>query len=179
MLAGLAIYFLIGIASGVFATLYAILVSLFYSSRGDYLLYLLAPVLIIAFTVAVAWVILSQLDRWAEKVVGPTCDEQPGQPVAVLPAAFRMVSVFSGLLCLYWLVPRIISAVQGYIIARQHNFDYASAKVNPTHILAWAIQAALAIYLLFGAPHFVRWQVKKTLEHCRGPAEEGTVEGGQ
>ena len=32
--------------------------------------------------------------------------------------------------------------------------------------LAWLFSLPIAIYLLWGAPHFVRWQVKKTLEIC-------------
>jgi hypothetical protein len=34
-------------------------------------------------------------------------------------------------------------------------------------LVGWIIQLPLAIYLICGAPHFVNWQVRKTLEHCQ------------
>jgi hypothetical protein len=38
--------------------------------------------------------------------------------------------------------------------------------------VAWIILSALCVYLLYGAPHFVRWQVKTTLDECKQPTEE-------
>ena len=101
---------------------------------------------------------------WAEKIVG----EQPNElhkQVFLLPAAYRLASVFCGILVAYWVaesMPRVI-----LILHRHNQTGYFAENYEWISILGVLLRLTLGIYLLCGAPHFVRWQVKKTLEICK------------
>jgi hypothetical protein len=51
--------------------------------------------------------------------------------------------------------------------AGSNNFVKASVYFSWERVLGWFVLLAMGIYLICGAPHFVRWQVKKTVEQCR------------
>ena len=111
----------------------------------------------------VFYVLVRKADLWSAKIVG--FDEPQETRVWWVPFAFRLTMIFTGLLCLHWVIPRIVSGFARYYL---YSREYAVSRGNLTwhDIVGWIIQLALAIYLVCGAPHFVRWQVKKTLEHC-------------
>lgn len=121
---------------------------------------LISYVVLIVFAGVIIYLCIYRPGWLAAKIVGP---EEPaktlGSPVAF---AFRLVAVFAGLLYLYWALPGIIQTVHSHWIG-EHQADISPRwlwEYEVSHI----ILLVLSIYFLCGAPHFVRWQVKKTLE---------------
>ena len=112
----------------------------------------------------IAYQLLFRGQFWAEKIV----NEQPNEPhkqIFWLPAAYRLASVFCGLLVAYRVaesIPRVL-----IILYRHNQAGQFAGNYEWTSVLGVVIQLVLGIYLLCGAPHFVRWQVKKTLEICQ------------
>jgi len=112
-------------------------------------------------------IVISLLLRYSDRIVawlfGPPSPDDSSRPepgAACLPAAFRIACLLGGFAFLYRMVNAITSSL-GYLIAkgsRQGVIHQWSHTVTALVILA------IGIYLLCGAPHFVRWHVKKTLE---------------
>jgi len=79
------------------------------------------------------------------------------------PAAYKLVATFSGLLILGWSLPKLGDFV--YYVARDQYFDPMEVPrlVFPVlpMFLWFGVQISFAIYLLFGAPHIVRWQLDR------------------
>lgn len=133
-------------------------------------------VLLVMFLALLTYFLFCRSDLWARKIVGPDSENESLPKVFWVPGIYRMVSVFSGILYLYWLVPTIISSVYSYITYKQHQLGDSPMRMPATfsldRVVAWIILSALCVYLLYGAPHFVRWQVKTTLDECKQPTEE-------
>jgi hypothetical protein len=126
----------------------------------------LSFVFLIIYAGMVIYLILYKADFFVERIIKP--EEQEQCIVWYVPFAFRLASVFAGILFLYRIVPSIISTVSGYLIAAAGDvFVQASVKFSWDRVLGWIVLLALGIYLLCGAPHFVQWQVQKTIEQCR------------
>jgi len=117
----------------------------------------------IAFPGLIVYLLFRRADFFAEKVVG--AQETTPRAVDWLPFAFRLTAVFAGVLYLHWTVPTIISSIQTCVSLK--DLENAPKYPNWENTIAWVIQLGLCIYLLCGAPHFVRWQVKKTIEQCK------------
>ena len=158
ILIGLGIYIL---AWGVFLA-FSFLAYLF---AGDSLKWnaVVFSFLNIPFAGLIAYLLFSRADFFAEKVVGE--EETTPSTMDWLPFAFRLTSVFAGVLYLHWTVPRIISTIALYVSLKGARSVTCYSRWQP--IVTWVIQLGLGIYLVCGAPHFVRWQVKKTVEECK------------
>ena len=164
ILIGLAVYILIFQALHLFVLLPYIIFG-DSSTRTFDIKMVLSPLLVIIYAGLIIYLLMYKVDFFIEKIVGA---EEPEQArVWWIPFAFRLTSVFAGMLYLYRVVPRIISTIHAYIFAVQHNFENPSPYLSWSVILSWVVLLALGIYLLCGAPHFVRWQVRKTLEQCK------------
>lgn len=120
----------------------------------------------------VFYVLVRKADLWSAKIVG--FDEPRETRVWWIPFAFRLTMIFTGLLSLYWVIPRIISGFACYYLYYREP-GAARGDLTWHWVVGWIIQLPLAIYLLCGAPHFVRWQVKKTLEHCKRLEEPDSI----
>ena len=51
-------------------------------------------------------------------------------------------------------------------------FNVSSSGRMTRYIIGWILNLPLAIYFICGAPHFVRWQVRKTLEFAEKGDED-------
>lgn len=107
----------------------------------------------------------------AKKIVGTEDLPEPKSQIQWLPAAFRLLSVTAGLFCLNWTAWHIIFNINRFFM---YKGMHKGAVVYPApmiatleQLLGWLIMLTVGIYLLAGAPHFVRWQVKKTLQQCK------------
>jgi hypothetical protein len=80
-----------------------------------------------------------------------------------------------GGLYIYWSVFGIISII-GKLIDFRENFnnDSSWAKHHFIDIFGLMILFGLGCYMITGAPHFVRWQIKKTLEEMGEPKADNT-----
>lgn len=109
----------------------------------------------------VIYALIWKADFWSEKIMD--ADESDQAEVWWLPFAFRLAVVCAGILLLSWNISAVSKVVSRYVRAR----EYTGSNLLPWHTLVGCLaQLVLAIYLICGAPHFVRWQVRKTLEHC-------------
>ena len=174
ILAALAIYILISTALTLSLTVpYLLFVDSVSSSLNK--LVILHPLFPIGFAAVLLYVLFYKADWWIERIVG---QEEPARAnVWWLPAAFRLACVFSGIFYVYRVIPTIISTVRARLIMQSGIPREDLHRITGSQILAWIILLALGLYLLYGAPHFVRWQVRKTLEQCSKPqraTEEAT-----
>ena len=119
------------------------------------------------------YVLIYHRDKWARNIVGTADLPDPDVQIQWLPVAFRLVAVVAGLFCLYQLVVKIIWIILRLAMAKATSSSpgyrqiFTSKVFSAEQILGWLILLVIGIYFLCGAPHFVRWQVKKTIEHCK------------
>lgn len=111
---------------------------------------------------ALYYVFWVKRDWLTVKIVGTEPSSEPAPSVSWLPAAYRLVCMAAGLHCLYALTFQMT----GFLLRSSYT---AVARTTPTpaDFVNWAILLAAGLYLCWGAPHFVRWQMKRTLEQCR------------
>ena len=168
VLTGLALYIAFYLCTNLIIIPFALLADVRY---GGSMLSIVLFLFISLCLAASIYLLLSKRDKWAEKIIGTADLPDPRAQIQWLPVAFRLVSVAAGLLCLYRLVIAIIWAVQRYSMAKAITPQYLPKVFTVEQILGWLILLVIGIYLLCGAPHFVRWQLKKTLAQCKQPTE--------
>jgi hypothetical protein len=110
--------------------------------------------------------LLVNTDKWAHKLLGST--ELPitsDFPLFAL-GVYRCTAVFCGIVLIYHTVPTIEPFIRVYLEPeKMYKYELTFSKL--IHII-------LAFYLICGAPHFVGWQVGKTLKYIR--QKGGTAE---
>jgi len=116
--------------------------------------------------VAVCYFFLYKRRQLAEMIVGKDDFPDADSKMQWLPATFRLVCIFAGLYCLHSTAWSIVYELRIYFMARAYGNLHVSERLNPALVSGWVFALAIGVYLLCGAPHFVRWQVKKTLEQC-------------
>lgn len=112
-------------------------------------------------------------EQLAKRIIGTNELPEPDSQILWLPAAFRLICVTAGLYCLYAVLWNVVYNLMQYFSfkpdAAQSGYKvmYTVKILNIEQILSWLIMLAIGIYLVCGAPHFVRWQVRKTLKQCK------------
>jgi hypothetical protein len=114
----------------------------------------------------VCYLFLYKREELAKKIVGQKEPAEPAAQIQWLPAAFRLICIFAGLHCLYAVSWRLIYKLGQYSFYNRPGM-YTAKIVNMEDVLYWLIMLTASVYLLCGAPHFVRWQVRKTIEQCK------------
>lgn len=104
-----------------------------------------------------AYQLIVRGDRWAHKIIG---DTQTNGTEDILPFAisiYRITTVFCGVLIIY----QAISTIEPYIRY------FLNPEITHGHSLTipGLAQWVLGLYLVFGAPHFVRWQANRTVTY--------------
>lgn len=135
--------------------------------------------LTIILIVIVAWQLIMRGDKWACKIVAQAQDYEAEEKTNWLPATYHIIAVGLGILFIWWTIPYIFQLLYYIKLAQpSSNGQYrqiysAGYRVLPT-LISVIGRLIITIYLLCGAPHFVRWQVKKTLQLCEefGGCEE-------
>ena len=166
ILIGLGIYMLVEVGRPLLLSLPYALFDTSISPFG--FAYLLSFIFAIAYAVLIIYVLFYKANLLTGKIVG--AEAEALNQIWWLPFAFRLTAVFSGILYLYWVIPSIVSMVYVHLWAARQG-AIPAAWLTWSHVVSYIILLALGIYLLCGAPHFVRWQVRKTLEQCKEPAE--------
>jgi hypothetical protein len=162
ILVGLGIYVLIRHVIGVIAAL----PYLFYSEspmRGYAVGQLVSFALFAVCSGLVIYALIWKADFLSAKITG-ICESDQAK-VWWLPFAFRLASVCAGILLLSWSISSLTSIIATYVQMADPRFLHGYMPWQ--RLVGWIIQLPLAIYLICGAPHFVNWQVRKTLEHCQ------------
>jgi hypothetical protein len=134
-------------------------------------------VLLIAGTIAVlVYLFIYKRESLSKKIVGSEQLPEPDSQIQWLPVALRLICVAGGIYFLntvLWQTTRVISQLATFKSYTYTNYkvSYAYAPFNYQSLLPWIIMLICGVYLLCGAPHFVRWQVKKTLQLCKQQPE--------
>ena len=128
---------------------------------------------------AVCYLFLYKRQELAKRIVGTDELPEPDSPVKWLPVAFRLISIAAGLYCLHIVLWQITNTLIRYAMYKARSVPgyktiytgYAGRSLPIEEALGWLIMLTIGIYLVCGAPHFVRWHVKKTLEQCKQQPE--------
>ncbi len=99
-------------------------------------------------------------------ITSPIEPQQPIAPGQWLPVAYRLVCMFTGLYCLYVFVFSLTRVLTLYVYYQNVDARSAPSPIRPEEIVTTLILLGLGIYLLAGAPHFVRWHLKRTARFC-------------
>jgi hypothetical protein len=177
MLIGVGLYVVLQTSLTILSSLAAM--PLVASAKADVPIIIIALVIYIVITLAAVYFLIRYANRFSAKIVEyePVDDAQ----ISWLAVAFRLICVTAGVLFLYWSVPQLIATVYSYItnlnnIAHMNNESgmrqIYTGMSSKTEIVKYVILFGLSIYLAYGAPGFVRWQVRRTLKQCGKIAEQ-------
>lgn len=93
---------------------------------------------------------------------------------------YRLAAVVMGGFFIYDSVYGIASAIGSMIdYGIRMKMEGTEWGMYLMRLMSSVILLALGIYLLIGAPHFVKWQVRKTLEQCKEQDAEKTLDSAQ
>lgn len=109
----------------------------------------------------------------AQKIVGSEQLPEPGSQIQWLPVALRLICIASGfyfLSTVLWQATYIINQFASFKVQENAHTSYSYPPFNYQSLLPWIIMFICGVYLLYGAPHFVRWQVK-ILQQCKDQAK--------
>jgi hypothetical protein len=120
-------------------------------------------------------------ENLAQKIVGSEQLLEPDSQLQWLPVALRLICIAGGfyfLLTVLWQATHTIGQL-AYFKANTHTYTvngrtYVNSYYPPFNyqsVLPWIVLLICGVYLLCGAPHFVRWQVKKILQQCKDRSE--------
>ena len=158
----LGIYFLIGLLQSLVYT-----VSMIFSQFSGFTVAM--AVISILFTLgcayAVFYFLIIKRDWLAGKIVSTEQEIVSGTTASWLPVAYRLavfVVAFFFLRSFLWEFTSLINR----IISTRGIEGYSGRYVKET-IVRLIFTLPFTIYLLCGAPHFVRWQIRKTTEFCK------------
>jgi hypothetical protein len=83
-----------------------------------------------------------------------------------LPAAYRLVCVFAGLYSIYGVLYRVVTQVGVHFYLERDVRAARSYLIRPGEIAITLILLVFGVYFLAGAPHFIRWHLKRTARFC-------------
>ena len=169
----LGVYFLLTLGMTLCITLPNQLIYFGSYYKSHNFLQLIAPVFSVIYLVLIILLLLCRVDKWTTAIVKPVEQDGKKQQISLIPVAFRLVAVFTGIFYLYQIIPTIVSDIIRHI--SWLSYVETAPRFHLEKVFNWVIILALGVYLLCGAPHFVRWQVKKTLE-LAGKIKENTVD---
>ena len=109
--------------------------------------------------------VLYRRNKFVDKIVGVEETASPQSQIDWIGFSYRLVSVIAGLYCFYR-AANYVSMLSMNIILKSRmakNVLSIDSQIYSYSIILVVLLAA-GVYLLCGAPHFVRWQVKKTKE---------------
>ena len=171
MIIGITIYIVLGL----FAVIIYLPIIIFENLKALAVWEIAVFAAMLAVYAAIVYVLIRYSDRIAERIVKPEAESKiEGQAPFRLAAAFRICSVLAGFVFLYkfitkvfTILPTLIRVWLGGEPPQRFNVHYHAQWQT---YFTWAFLLIIGVYLLCGAPHFVRWHVRKTLELC---AENG------
>ncbi|MHC4115368.1 MAG: hypothetical protein ACYSSL_08645 [Planctomycetota bacterium] len=126
-----------------------------------------------ALSVLVAQQLIFKSEKWASKIVGYVDEHQSQEISNWLPIVYHLTVVISGILLLLWTINPffgLISSIYIYFGPESDKMPLHPEMYLIPRLISVVIRLSLAIYLLYGAPHFVRWHVTKTLAQCHDQA---------
>ena len=125
----------------------------------------------IIFAGIIAWQLIVRGEKWACKIVTQAQDYEDEEKTNWLPTTYYIIAIGLGILFIWWTIPNIFLLLHYIKVDQlssngQYRQIYSGHRILPT-LISVIVRLIISVYLLCGAPHFVRWQVKKTLEFCK------------
>ena len=123
-------------------------------------------------TLAVSMILLFRSDGITKMIAGLYADQCEKVDNRQIITGLRLTACLCGFLLLYrpvsLLIPAIINCpnILSYMTLEGQMFQLSTRATVTT--LTATIQGAFAIYLIFGAPHYVRWQMRAIAAKTRG-----------
>jgi len=146
-----------------------------WETAGSLLLSLLLTAGIVA---VLLYIFVYKRESLAKKIVGSEQLPEPDSQIQWLPVALRLICIAGGFYFLSTVLRQTTYVIGQLAFFEAHTYANANYKVIYTYapfnyrsLLPWIIMLICGIYLVCGAPHFVRWQVKKTLQLCKQQSE--------
>ncbi|MBN1124334.1 MAG: hypothetical protein JXA82_04945 [Sedimentisphaerales bacterium] len=130
-------------------------IEIFVYVAGSMTLIVLAVFLLILF--------LKKVDRLAQYATGPEEAAETAQNINWVSLLFRLICCITGFIFLFKFILGMAEGYRLFHLLVQVNQERALPR-ELLQIASWILLLPVTIYLLCGAPHFVRWHVKKTLE---------------
>jgi len=169
-LAAIALYIILEFAKSMFQSLYFI-------GRGgelsliSLLMAFVASASMIILAVITAWQLIVRGEKWACRIVAHAQEYEAEEKTNWLPTTYHIIAIGLGILFIWWTIPYIFQLLYYIKLAQpssngQYRQIYSGYRILPT-LISVIVRLIISVYLLCGAPHFVRWQVKKTLELCK------------
>jgi len=170
VLVAIALYFILEIAKSMFQSLYFI-GKVGKLSLVSSLMMLLAIGFMIVLIVIIAWQLIVRGEKWACKIVAHAQEYEAEEKTNWLPTTYHIIAVALGILFIWWTIPYIFQLLYYIKLAQpssngQYRQFYTGYRILPT-LISVIGRLIISVYLLWGAPHFIRWQIKKTLELCK------------
>ncbi len=111
--------------------------------------------------------VLYKRNKIAERIVGTEEISSPKSQLNWIGFAYRLISVIAGLYCFSVLIFFLGNFSRIFMFRRcpdnsQSIFNFEALQQGVSII----ILLVAGVYLFCGAPHFVKWQTKKTIEMC-------------
>jgi len=130
---------------------------------------IIAMVIYVVLSVSAIYFLIRLADRFSDKIA--KSEDVDDSQISWLAAAFRLVCITVGLIYLYRTIFNFIPSLGLYIQAKLRNDTISRYQYLWPEIVKQIVMLGLSIYLAYGAPHFVRWQVKKTIRQCNKTTE--------
>jgi hypothetical protein len=162
ILAAIGIYFLIQLIP---QSVYPVVIMTNSFSWESFWL-LLGGLFISGITILLIWYFFFYLRDWlSERIVGDSTTCNSTETFPWFPAALRLTCIFAGAYCLFKASFLLVQITQILVQYAEHGRVGYKWFVSSA-LFQMPVLLVAGIYLICGAPHFVRWQVKKTLEQC-------------
>ncbi len=128
------------------------------------------------------WCLLFE-NKWAQKMIGPTYAGRESLDVTWVAAGFRLVFFFCGAMMIPGSVSFLLKAAEfaftgprvviHMIIYRYVDRVFLKEWDEWLHLVLNVVRTLLAVYMVLGAPHYVRWLIETSYSH---PASQNSRE---
>lgn len=107
------------------------------------------------------FLLFRRADIFARKIVGPADSPEPENPGGWYPFALRLTMIAAGFLFLGRSISMLGRATHMFqVMFRAENLSGINQAYE--YGIYFLLYFFISIYLLCGAPHFVRWHIRKT-----------------
>ncbi len=131
-------------------------------STSESLSFLLSATIAPALLLILAFVMIRFSDRFARQILPTESVEIPVFESAIYRVAFTAC----GVLVLSWAIPRIGQILSNVVAMNSNAFpddmNAGMTESNWPSLIYFCIQSTIAGYLIWGAPHLVKWQVARS-----------------
>jgi len=141
------------------------LVMVYQSPEGlqENIIFILFYIILFLISVIFIYQLLFRGQKWAQRIVGPdTLPDSPDKDHTDWIPIYRLAFLCCGVLMLFWAIPSAARLVYAWFLESREEFLPTRLRMNIFNGITTAIRFALALYLILGAPHLLRWHLSKS-----------------